>query len=600
MNRSESVIYQTLYPEQKVFIDTLVDKKGALEKRAGTFAYGFFLKMGFGKTKLMSAMAELHDADLVLVTSIKNKILEREKRGEFPDELKAAGYTTYYSDLMGSKKYERAFLEALDRGDKIAYMFNWEQIASKKGYALLNWIVGGLATLKHRDRVEYLETEYKKYCKDVSQPQPFKEWSAQHGPNRGKGFSNIVWLLDEAQAVNNKSSAVSKLIYKMINNVSVPELKVSRENYFKARIKALYLGTGTPMTGKLYENYFWLLEILGHEWGITPVEVECYEPHTESYIDEVSGKRKLKTAEVSVGVATPPGRKEIEVYDQYRRRVVKRKQSNYEYFVGRYCEIDESARAYNPAAKVITGFKRIPELLNIVETYSFFGETSKHFDLPPIVREINWVATGYGYSEMCEPSSPEYRIFDGMIADEPAQFYLRARQLLSGFMGNSEEFKYYNLERAGALEKVLGEHPDNYIIFYHWDPELYAIIDAVKKAGYKYDIYKGELKEYETYESFQEGDTGNVIIANIASGAKALNRQRWSSVIFYSIPSVYALYEQAIGRVQRLGQKASVIKVLVFLSPFTVDERVYQSLLVGQDYTEQSFERDFLSQQDGA
>ena len=46
--------------------------------------------MGFGKTKIMTAMAELHEADLILITTEKSKMLERDNEGEFPAELAAA------------------------------------------------------------------------------------------------------------------------------------------------------------------------------------------------------------------------------------------------------------------------------------------------------------------------------------------------------------------------------------------------------------------------------------------------------------------------------------------------------------------------------
>ncbi len=66
--------------------------------------------------------------------------------------------------------------------------------------------------------------------------------------------------------------------------------------------------------------------------------------------------------------------------------------------------------------------------------------------------------------------------------------------------------------------------------------------------------------------------------------------------MFYSLPSVYALYEQAIGRVLRLGQTAERVFVGIFLAKGTVDEYIYNNLINGRDYTEQAFARDFLDQ----
>lgn len=587
MLRKQAVIYNTLYEPQKRFVDELIDKRGALKPRDEAFKWGFFLKMGFGKTKIMTAMAELHEADLILITTEKSKMLERDNEGEFPAELAAAGYKTFYSDKMGSKKYEREFLDALNKGEKIVYMFNWAQINAKKGYSILNWIVGGLDSLKSPDRRRWLEDEYNKSDKTLT----FDEFINNKGPQ----YKNIVWIMDEAHAVNNKSARLSKTVNGMLYNKNVPGLQITRSNYFRERIKAVYLGTGTPMTGKYYENYYWLLTILGHRWGETPIEVSLYEEQARLVIDANSGRQTSELVEKCIGKGVPPVIPTVNRYNKRTYRVETRKLSAYEYFVNRYCVINEETKMYDPDALNIIGFKRIPELLDIVEHYAFFGETAKHFELPPVMTEIKWVAPGTCYKRLFDKKSPHYLRFEDKELTSAAEIYLRSRQALSGFMGNSEHYVFYSEERTLQLRDFLMRERSNYIIFYHWDPELYAIVDAVQQAGYNYDIYKGDLKEYEVYKNYEKGE-GNVVIANIASGAKALNRQKWNSVLFYSLPSVYALYEQAIGRVLRLGQTAERVFVGIFLAKGTVDEYIYNNLINGRDYTEQAFARDFLDQ----
>lgn len=592
LTQKNSVIYNTLYDDtQKPFINYLINEKHALDNENGFFSWGMFLRMGFGKTKLLCTMAELHNADLVFVTSIKVKTTERVNEDfSFAYELMTAGYKCFHSDQVSkNKKNEIEFLNAINAGEKIAYIFNYEQLLSKKGYAFINYLVGGYNSLNIRERRDYLYEQYLKTDMAI----PFEEWFLVQGPNKGKGYNNIVWLLDEAHNLNNKTAGVSKLVRAMLKNKYVPNVESqSRPNYFKEKIKGFYLGTGTPTTGQKFVNYFFLLQLLGHEWGETPIEVECYEPFPE--IVEKDGKRVTKMVEKPVGVMIPPERINRDIYIKgkgYRSQ----KESAYDYFVRRYCEIDEETKFYNQNAKNITGYMRTDELLNIVDHYAFFGDTAKHFDLPPERKEIIWVPKGYGYDEMTDPRSPTYRVFGDFIADTPALLYLRARQLTSGFMGNKEHYEYFNLEKATALQHKLMVERGNYIIFYQYHPELYAIVNAVEKAGYKYDIYNGEVKEKETYYNFKEGEVGNVIIANIGSGAEGLNRQKWNSVLFYHMPSVYHLYIQAISRVLRPGQKADEVYVGVLMVANSIDEKVYAALMEGQDYDEKSFERDYLS-----
>ena len=53
------------------------------------------------------------------------------------------------------------------------------------------------------------------------------------------------------------------------------------------------------------------------------------------------------------------------------------------------------------------------------------------------------------------------------IADTPSLMYLRSRQLSIGFMGNTEEYKYYDTSRLEKLKEFLQANEDNYILFYN-------------------------------------------------------------------------------------------------------------------------------------
>lgn len=255
MLKSRSKIYNSLYDWQKPFIDKLVDKFNIETNPTKETRYGFFLRMGIGKTKLMTAMAELHDSDCIIVTSILSKVLEENIKGSFGEELELAGYKVYYSHLLyqpkplksGKKrtgngeaaKAERhydQFIDDFKNKRKIAYVNNYDNIMTKNGFSILHLLAGGNTAAKKNTVSETLI-----------------------------GYGNITWLFDESHKMKSKDSQISKRVHSMLTNDHAPGLKVIRPNYFKENIKHIYLGTGTPFTVG-YVDLYQQLRILGHKW----------------------------------------------------------------------------------------------------------------------------------------------------------------------------------------------------------------------------------------------------------------------------------------------------------------------------------------------
>lgn len=256
MLRSESKLYNSLYDWQKPFIDKLVDKFDLEKHTSKHTRYGFFLRMGIGKTKLMLTMGELHESDCIIVTSILPKVLEENIRGSFGEELELAGYKVYYSHKLyqptplknGSKRsgnsepaiaerYYDEFIDDFLNKRKIAYVNNYDDIMTTKGFSILHLLAGGNAGSNKNDKKENV-----------------------------LGYNNITWIFDESHKMKSKESKVSIRVHSMLSSNHAPGLKVIRENYFKENIKHIYLGTGTPFTVG-YVDLYQQLRILGHEWA---------------------------------------------------------------------------------------------------------------------------------------------------------------------------------------------------------------------------------------------------------------------------------------------------------------------------------------------
>lgn len=257
MLRKNSKLYNTLYDWQKPFIDKLVEKFDIETNPTNNSRFGFFLRMGIGKTKLMVATAELHESDCIVVTSILPKVLEENISGSFGEELELAGYKVYYSHLLrqpkplknGKKRtgdskaaieerYYESFIEDFKNKRKIAFVNNYESIMTEYGFSILHLLAGGN------------EGAAKKIQKEQGVL---------------TGYENITWIFDESHKIKSKESYVSKRIHSMLSSNHAPGLSVVRRNYFKENIKHVYLGTGTPFTVG-YVDLFQQLSILGHEW----------------------------------------------------------------------------------------------------------------------------------------------------------------------------------------------------------------------------------------------------------------------------------------------------------------------------------------------
>lgn len=561
-------VYETLYDWQKLFVDNTPSQyfeqtfgtdrvKEALgtmygKTIEGAERIGFFLKMGIGKTKISVAKAEKMNADCIFAVSLKSKVVSGEVEGEFGDELKLAGYKVFYAHRamdedghisipsIDTKGKFKEFEQAVENKEKVAYIFNHEHIITKKGY----------------QRLVYLASVY----------------------------SNIAWIIDEAHKISNRSSNVSKKIEQMLNRPVTPDVKVgirelnrrlkeaeekgnekeityvnrlltmNRSNIFKDNIKGFYLLTGTPNASG-YESFYWLLTLLGHSW------------------ETIIGTYNNDTGEIEESKLTA-----------------------FKSFFNDFCVEDTFMKKFNPYGSAIKGYKNEERLLDIVQQYSFFAKTHNYYEgMPTRMFETIVVPKHESYTMMTDPSdtNEHYRVLGGFIADMPALLAMRARQLASGFMGSAHESDYFHTYKVDALTELITDKPDNYIVFYNYTPELYMIMSAAETAGYNIDIWNGNEKTLDNYRRAKDGQK-NMLIANIASGSAAMNFQKYANVVFYALPDLYMDYDQAIARVERIGQKRKEVNVYVMYMKGTIEEKVWKKLKIGEDYTNKMYERDII------
>ncbi len=205
------------------------------------------------------------------------------------------------------------------------------------------------------------------------------------------------------------------------------------------------------------------------------------------------------------------------------------------------------------------------------------------------------------YNTNSKVNNPFYANIDfpslTFFAETTGVRWMRARQLSIGFVGSENEYIWYNDERIKLLEEFLTNNENNYIIFYNYTPELYAIYDVCEKLGYNIDVYCGEIKTTDFYEKYasqkpeeQLQNQKNIIISNFVSGSTGKNWQAYNQCIIFSLP-VYRDWEQAIKRIHRTGQTKTCF-YHIFMQDNFLDNGMKKALDSGTEYTKEMFDSD--------
>jgi hypothetical protein len=227
----------------------------------------------------------------------------------------------------------------------------------------------------------------------------------------------------------------------------------------------------------------------------------------------------------------------------------------------------------------------------------------KEFDrreITPDILEANHLDYG-SYQTSKKVNNPFYANIDfpslDFFSDTLGARWMRSRQLSIGFVGNEDEYIWFNDERIKLLEEFLTNNENNYIIFYNYNPELYAIYDVCERLGYNIDVYCGEIKTTEFYEKYasespekQLQNQKNVIISNFVSGSTGKNWQAYNQCIIFSLP-VYRDWEQAIKRIHRTGQNKTCF-YHIFMQDNFLDNGMKKALDSNSEYTKEMFDTD--------
>lgn len=146
--------------------------------------------------------------------------------------------------------------------------------------------------------------------------------------------------------------------------------------------------------------------------------------------------------------------------------------------------------------------------------------------------------------------------------------------------------KYQELRQN--LRKYARDNPGKKIVLFSFFRQTLAYLkERLLEDGFTCIILQGGDDKDETLAAFKD-EAGPQILLSSEVGSEGVDLQFSSLLINYDLPWNPMRIEQRIGRIDRLGQQADTILIWNFMYANTIDERIYDRLLMRLDVFKQA------------
>ena len=160
----------------------------------------------------------------------------------------------------------------------------------------------------------------------------------------------------------------------------------------------------------------------------------------------------------------------------------------------------------------------------------------------------------------------------------PLSALIRLRQT-TGYPGilSDEITESAKLDRMEEIVENCISNNEKVIIFSNWTQMTDAICNKLKSVGYKVGVITGEtpdISRQEIVDVFQNSSDLKVLVGTIGAMGTGLTLTEATTVIFLDEPWNKALFDQAVDRAHRIGQKNN-ITIYSIMCKDTIDERIH-------------------------
>lgn len=239
--------------------------------------------------------------------------------------------------------------------------------------------------------------------------------------------------------------------------------------------------------------------------------------------------------------------------------------------------IKTELRSYGgPTFRVVTGYKNVSELKAKLKEYgAVFAKAEEVIKLPEkkFIKEYSTVSSDYKKFMKDRVIKIDDKELTG---DSTLSKRLYARMLCSA----------YSKDKISRLIDLVNSTSDRVIIFYNFNTEL----EALRKVLFDrpISIVNGQVKDLKAYEN----NDNSVTLIQYQAGAMGLNLQKANRIIYFSLPERSELFEQSKARICRIGQEKQCYYHIMMCHK-SVEEKIYECLLMRKDYTDELFRKEF-------
>lgn len=329
-------------------------------------------------------------------------------------------------------------------------------------------------------------------------------------------------------------------------------------------------------------------------------KMKTYDSKQSKFIQALSETYKPYMLVLS---ATPQNKKYIDLYPQYKALGHPLFNIKPKDFKQRFCieaqnwNLVRAGKARFPFNEIV-GYRETEKMDKAVNDYTYYKKYESEYDRPieipqsfKMTSDMKYFKEKKVWPRMDEKAflsaleSGDDKLLDEdiIIANRPTLHHIYMRESCSGFIYNKTLKDNPKLQ---WLEDFLDGNEGRIVVFTNFVTETYiikALCDKLKRHCVIYDGAHKDLKDW-----YEQDDC--VAVVNVVAGGAGLNDFAKTNIaIFFSPPENHIDFEQAKGRIDRIGQtKQPVYYYLQIMN--SVEPAIYRNLKEGKDFDDRMFE----------
>lgn len=329
-------------------------------------------------------------------------------------------------------------------------------------------------------------------------------------------------------------------------------------------------------------------------------KMKTYNSKQSKFIQDLVAKYEPYTLVLS---ATPQNKKYIDLYPQYKILYSDLFNIKAKEFKDKYCietanyNLVYAGKARFPYNEIV-GYKHMDDMDMEIKKYTYYKKYESEYDRPIEILQHFKMTSDMKYfkEKKVWPRMDEKALesalesgdistidTDFIIANRPTLHHIYIRESCSGFIYDKT---LKDNPKIQWLEDFLDGNEGRIVVFTNFVNETILISELCKKMKRPYCIYDGSHKDLAEWNMYEN----TIAIVNVVAGGVGLNDFIKTNIaIFFSPPENHIDFEQAKGRIDRIGQtKQPVYYYLQIMN--SVEPRIYKALKEGKDFDDRMFE----------